>query len=271
MPRWTLDDIPWDKFDPAKVDPELLRIVKAASLTEYDGADYADYLCRVFHDDPEFQATAQRWGEEEIQHGLALAKWARLAEPGYDLETAFARFKAGYDNGLGGDASRRGSRSGEMIARCMVEVGTSSYYTALADAAEEPVLKAVCRKIAADELRHYKLFYDCAGRYLAKERIGLWGRLRIALRRIAESDDDELAYAYHAANETALPYDRARANREYARRAYAVYRPHHIERGMAMIFKAIGLSPNGRLQSLANRAAWALMRSRLGRLQRASA
>ena len=29
---WNLDDIPWKRFDPAKVDLEILRIVKAASL-----------------------------------------------------------------------------------------------------------------------------------------------------------------------------------------------------------------------------------------------
>jgi rubrerythrin len=270
MARWTLDDIPWEKFDPAKVDPDLLRIVKAASLVEYDGGGYAEFLCRVFHDDAEFPEMARRWGEEEIQHGVALARWAKLADPGYDLEAAFARFKAGYDNGLAGDRSQRGSRSGEMIARCMVEVGTSSYYTALAEAAEEPVLKAVCQKIAADELRHYKLFYDCARRYLERERVGLLGRLRVALGRIAESEDDELAYAYYAANENAAPYDRRRFNAEYARRAYAVYRPHHVERGMAMIFKAIGLTPHGRLNAVANRIAWQLMRRRVARLRKAA-
>jgi rubrerythrin len=271
MARWTLDDIPWDRFDPTRVDPDLLRIVKAASLVEYDGGGYAEFLCRVFHDDAEFQETARRWGEEEIQHGLALARWAKLADPGYDLETAFARFKAGYDNGLGGDRSQRGSRAGEMIARCMVEVGTSSYYSALAEAAAEPVLKAVCQKIAADELRHYKLFYGFAGRYLERERVGLLGRLRVALGRIAESDDDELAYAYYAANENAAPYDRKRCNAEYVRRAYAVYRPHHVERGMAMIFKAVGLTPNGRLNAVVNRIAWGVMRRRVARLQKAAA
>jgi hypothetical protein len=162
-----------------------------------------------------------------------------------------------------------------MIARCMVEVGTSSYYSALAEAAEEPVLQAICHKIAADELRHYKLFYACAQYYLEREKIGVLGRLRVALGRIAESEDDELAYAYYAANEVVndnvAPYDRRRCNGEYVRRAYPVYRPHHIERGMAMIFKAVGLTPHSRLNALANRAAWWLMRSRIARLQRRAA
>ena len=76
MGGWTLDDIPWDRFDPSRVDPELVRIVKAASLVEHNGAAYAHHLCRIFADDPEFQGTARRWGEEEVQHGRALARWA---------------------------------------------------------------------------------------------------------------------------------------------------------------------------------------------------
>src|SRR6201984_1426472 len=151
MGSWTLDDIPWDLFDRGRLDPEIVRIIKAASLVEYNGGAYAHHLCRIFDDDPGFQQTARRWGEEEIQHGKALARWSVLADPGFDFEAAFTRFQAGYQVDFDLDVSRRGSRSGEMIARCMVEVATSSYYTALRDAVQEPVLKEICRNIAADE------------------------------------------------------------------------------------------------------------------------
>ena len=70
---WTLNDIPWDSFDPTKVDPDMLRIVKAAAMVEYNGGIYAEYLCSVFADDPQFQDAAQRWAFEEVQHGSALA------------------------------------------------------------------------------------------------------------------------------------------------------------------------------------------------------
>src|SRR5208282_3383874 len=236
MGRWTLDDIHWDRFDRSRLDPDIVRIVKAASLVEYNGGAYAHHLCRIFHDDPDFQRAARRWGEEEIQHGRALARWAALAEPGYDFATAFDRFQAGYRIDFDRDASRRGSRSGEMIARCMVEVGTSSYYSALRDAVQEPVLKEICRHIAADEVRHYKLFYRTLLRYLEHERVGFWRRLCVALARLAESGDDELAYAYYAANESDTPYDRRRCGRAYARRAFAVYREDHVARGVKMIF-----------------------------------
>jgi hypothetical protein len=271
MGAWTLDDIPWHRFDRAKLDPELVRIVKAASLVEHNGGAYAGHLCLIFADDPDFQETARRWGEEEIQHGVALARWAALADPDFDFAAAFARFRKGFRVDFDTDRSRRGSRSGEMVARCVVEIGTSSYYSALRDAAEEPVLREICRRIAADELRHYRLFYRNLDRYLARERLGRWGRLRVALGRVAESEDDELAYAYYAANEADLPYDRRRYSRAYARRAFALYRPQHVERGVAMLLKAIGVTPNGRLGLLLSRLAWCLMHARAARLAKTAA
>jgi hypothetical protein len=268
MGSWTLDDIPWQNFDPMRVDPDLLRIVKAASLVEYNGGAYAHHLCRVFADDPEFQDTARRWGAEETQHGEALARWAALADPDFDFAGAFARFQAGYRVDLDADTSRRGSRSGEMIARCIVEIGTSSYYTALKEAAAEPVLAEICRHIAADELRHYRLFYKNLSRYLAREHLGRWARLHVALSRVAESEDDELAYAYFAANGSG-EYDRRRWRGEYGRRSFSLYRRHHVERGIAMLLKAAGLKPNGRLSRVAGAVAWRAMRWRVGRMARA--
>lgn len=271
MPHWTLDDIPWDHFDRGKLDPDVVRIVKAASLVEYNGGAYAHHLCRIFHDDPDFQRAARRWGEEEIQHGHALARWAAIADPGYDFVAAFDRFQAGYRIDFETDTSRRGSRSGEMIARCMVEVGTSSYYWALRDGVREPVLREICRHIAADEIRHYKLFYKNLTRCLERERVGLVQRLRVAFGRIAEAEDDELAYAYYAANETADPYNRCRYSRAYARRALALYQQPHVRHMVAMVFKAVGLAPRGRLALAASRLVWRAMRYKAARLARATA
>ena len=271
MGGWTLDDIPWDRFDRSRLDPELVRIVKAASLVEHNGGAYARHLCLVFADDPEFQETARRWGAEEVQHGRALARWAKLADPDFDFAAAFARFQDGFKIDFDSDRSRRGSRAGEMVARCVVEIGTSSYYTALREAAAEPVLQEICRHIAADELRHYRLFYKQLDRCLARERLGRIARLRVALGRVAESDDDELAYAYYAANESGLPYDRRRCGRAYARRAFALYRAHHVERGVAMLLKAAGLTPNGRLGRIAAGIAWRALQFRAIRLARAAA
>jgi hypothetical protein len=259
---WTLEGLPWDRFDPGRVDPDILRVVKAASMVESNGGDYATYLCNVFSDDTAFQAAARAWAQEEVQHGQALARWARLADPAFDYEAAFKRFTEGYSLPLDAEASVRGSRAGELVARCIVEVGTSSYYTALHDASAEPLLKEICKRIAADELRHYKLFYTHLKRYLESERIGRWRRLLVALGRITESEDDELAYAYYAANAGGEAYDRKRWSRAYLSRASGYYRVAHVQRAVAMTFKAAGLKPRGRLAKWAAWAAYRVLRAR---------
>jgi rubrerythrin len=259
MKHWCQDDIPWDRFDPSKVDPDILKIVKAASMVEKNGDDYAVYLCNVFSDDPDFQDAARAWAEEEVQHGDVLGRWAELADASFRFDSCFKTFTAGYKLPLDATKSIRGSRASELVARCIVEVGTSSYYTALGNAAEEPVLKAICKNIAADELRHYKLFYSHLRGYLEKEELNQWQRLKVALTRIAESEDDELAYAYYAANGSGEPYDRAHYSREYMRRAVRYYRPGVVERGVAMTLKAAGLKPNGWLHRVISTVAWRFM------------
>ncbi len=260
MKHWTLNDIEWDCFDPAKVDPDIVLLVKAAAMVERNGTDYAIYLGRVFVDDPDFRLASDNWAVEEVQHGDALGRWAMLADPGWSFEQAFARYRAGYKLPLDADASVRGSRTGELIARCMVETGTSSYYTALAEATSEPVLQHVCRLIAADEYRHFKLFYDHMKRYLAREKIGVLTRLRIAAGRITESEDDELAYAFHCGNEPeSQAYQHERCIAAYMGRAMAFYRYRHIERAVGMILKSVGLPPRGRISAGAARLFWTVL------------
>src|SRR5262249_12596866 len=123
----------------------------------------------------------------------------------------------------------------------------------------------------ANEIRHYKLFYNNLTRCLERELIGFWSRLRVAVRRIAESEDDELAYAYYVANEAASPYERHRYSCAYAARAYALCRKHHVAHGVTLICKAVGLNPHGWLAHWTGRLIWRLMRHRAARLTQAAA
>ena len=263
MGNWTLETIEWSRFDPSKVDPEILRNIKAAAMVERNGTDYAVYLHNVFRDDPDFGAAVDNWAVEEVQHGDALGKWASLADPSWDYMSAFARYKDGYKINLDASESIRGSRTGELIARCMVETGTSSYYSAVADATEEPVLRQICRQIAADEFRHFKLFYDHMRRYLERENLNIFNRLRIAAGRVGETEDDELAFAFHCANDgDGIGFDHERCMAAYLGRAFAFYRPQHLDRAIGMIFKAVGLPPRGRMSDLTMRLGWQLLKRR---------
>ncbi len=270
MKHWRIEQVAWEEFEPRKVAPDVVPLVKAAAMVERNGGLYAAYLCRVFHDDPAFCAAAGRWAVEEEHHGDALGRWACLADPGWDYAAAFQRFRTGYSPNMAAEASVRGSRTGELIARCIVETATSSYYTALAESCDEPVLKQVCKLIAADEFRHFKLFYDHMKRYLDREELSFVQRLRVALGRIGESEDDELAYAFHCGNEApGLAYDHERCLAGYMGRAMGFYRFNHVERATGMIFKAVGLEPRGRLSELAAKGGWRLLAWRRDRFQQA--
>jgi hypothetical protein len=266
---WTLDDIDWSRFDASKVDADLLAAVKGASLVEYNAPDYVDYLRRVYRGAPESTIrTIEHWGEEEVQHGLALARWAALADPTYDLEDAFARFRALYRpahfGGSGG--SVRGSRRGEMIARCVVESGTSSFYSAIRDATAEPVLKEVAGHIASDEFRHYRLFYEILQ---AQEEpdLPVWRKVLVAMGRVNETDDDELAAAYYCANvapdkAASTPYRRKYYTRAYNAKVVTLYRRHHVEKLVKMVALPAGVKPTGMLSRLASATLWRLMKVR---------
>jgi hypothetical protein len=268
---WTLDDVDWSRFELAKVDGELLAAVKAASLVEYNAPDYVAYLKRVYRDAPaDTVRKIEHWGEEEIQHGSALARWAELADPSFDFTRSFARFRALYRPAHfnGAQDSVRGSKRGEMIARCVVESGTSSFYSAIRDATDEPVLKEVAGRIAADEFRHYRLFYEILEAQTEPE-LPVWRKLWVAATRVKESDDDELACAYYCANvpaerENELPYRRSQYARAYHAKAMTLYRRHHIDKLVKMIVKPAGLNPSGRLSNLASAALWRVLTIRAG-------
>ncbi|GGE69151.1 hypothetical protein GCM10011317_27970 [Niveispirillum cyanobacteriorum] len=257
--HWTIEGLPWDKLDQAKASPDMLKLAKAAALVEYNGHIYADYLCNVFREDPVFCDVVRQWAIEEVQHGEALGTWASRIDPSWDFQAAVKRFRDGYQIDIDAMESKRGSRAGELVARCIVETGTSSYYTALAEATEEPVFKQICKHIAADELRHYKLFYDHLKRYLESEKLNRVQRLMVCLSRINETEDDELSYAFYAANYWTRPYERVENNAEYTSLAYSFYRPHHVDRMVGMVFKASGLKPHTWLHNWAAKFAYKRM------------
>lgn len=269
--HWTLDTIDWSRFDRSRLDPALVSLVKAASLVEYNATDYVEYLRKVFANEPAMMKELDRWGTEEVQHGLALGRWAEMADPTFRFEEAFARFRKAYrpTHFVSGDGSVRGSRVGELIARCVVECGTSSAYVALRDATEEPVLKQISGLIAADEFAHYRLFYDLM-QVQPENKPGFWQRLWIAATRVSETEDDELAMAYYCANvpadrEHEIPYDRKACNQAYQSSMFGLYKPLHIERAVAMTGKAIGVHPESGVLKMIGRGIWHFLRFRAWR------
>ena len=183
MKHWTLDDIPWDRFDRSRVDPESA----ASRQGRRHGRGQRRRLCEL-----SLQRLPRRSrvpaGRARLGDGRGAARrGARRAGPSWPIPASISTRPSSASptasrSRPGAPHSIRGSRTGELVARCIVETGTSSYYTALMDAVDEPVLKEICRNIAADEFRHYKLFYAICGAIWKREKIGrlrrVWSRSR---------------------------------------------------------------------------------------------
>lgn len=267
MTRWDLDTIPWDRFDRALVHPQLLAFARGACLVEFNADTYTDYLCRVFGDDARIQAKIRAWGEEERRHGLALRKWVELADPGFDFDHSLSVFRTAYQQlpEDGGD-SVRGSRARELVARCMVETGTSSFYSALKDAAEEPVFKEICRLIALDEVRHFNLFRKTLDKkYGPEERLRFPSRFRVVLSRMLETSDEELSFAYRAGNFPDNPIEQDRIKEysdDFMMRVAQLYEPEHYRMIVGLTMKVLGIGTGQRLRTLLGHIAHRFLRRR---------
>ncbi|MGI4878252.1 MAG: hypothetical protein ACRYG4_12300 [Janthinobacterium lividum] len=267
MTGWTLDDIPWTRFDRDAIHPDLAAVIRTAALVEANAADYVAYLSGVFADDQDFLIEVARWGVEEEQHGAALGRWAELADPRFNFTRALADFRAGYQVPQGVAQSIRGSRTGELVARQVVETATSSFYSAVRDATDEPALKAIAGHIAADEFAHFRLFAVRFASYQAQTPLSFVRRIKVAATRFSEADDDELGWAWFAAN--VLPADPTATYRSgvyakiYAARTLSLYRRPHVDNGVRMLLRAVALRPNGALFRCLSAFFWRLLKWRV--------
>jgi rubrerythrin len=268
--RWMLNDISWEAFEPAAVTSDMVAIVKTAALVEANAADYVVYLSNVFRDNPELIAQLKHWGVEEQQHGAALARWAELADPSWSFDRALADFQAGYQFTLEVTESSRGSRAAELIARQVVETGTSSFYSAIRDASAEPLLREIAARIASDEYFHYQLFARYFASYQRQNPMSMWARLKVAVTRFQEAEDDELGYAYFAANVLSVSpgadFHACDYGKAYWSRAMRLYRRPHIASAVRMILRAINVSSNGMLARLATAGLWRIVQRRAAQL-----
>jgi rubrerythrin len=185
--HWSLDDIPWPAIHGAAVahNEALFYLVTAASLMESATDLYTENLIEFFAGDDEIESwLKQYWLPEELQHGRALRRYVNAAWPDFPWEGVrdgfIEEFRPYCDEAL------ETARSLEMASRCVVEMGTASFYRGLSRASPDSVLAALTDKISNDEVRHYKHFYRFFRKYLAVERPGrgaiapaLWRRLRM--------------------------------------------------------------------------------------------
>lgn len=200
--HWTIDDLKFGDIDRGAIqdDETLFYLACSASFIESGSDLYTRNLVQYYEGEGEVtQWLSQQWEHEELQHGRALRAYVNHVWPDFDWEAAFASFLQEYATYCKVEllAPTRGL---EMSARCVVEMGTATYYRALAKEAREPVFIDLAGRIATDEIDHYKHFFRYFREYREREGLGRWRILGTLARRTWElrSEDADCAIRHIA-------------------------------------------------------------------------
>ena len=193
--RWCMKDISYEHIDRSLIegDEDLFYLLMSASFIETGSDTYAANLGEHYAGYPEIQHWLQgEWEHEELQHGAALRRYVETVWPSFPWQEAYDSFFAEYSQ-LCTVEELFSDRRLEMVARCVVETGTTAYYHTLRELSREPVLTQLLSQIRNDEIGHFKYFL--AG-FKSLQQQAPVGRMRIAgtlysrLKELRDSDSD---------------------------------------------------------------------------------
>jgi hypothetical protein len=262
--RWSLADLDFSQIDTERTRErdDLFLLICSASFVESASETYTHNLVEHFADDKVLRPwLIGQWEAEELQHGLALKTYIRNVWPDFDWEAGYANFQAEYGR-LCTVAELEPKRGLELAARCIVEMGTTTYYQALGAACEEPVLRDLVARIRTDEVLHYKHFY---GHFLRYRKLDALSRRQVfaaLARRVAElrQSDAEIALRHAASG---LPAERGTQFKSRQQQAVAIVRNQYpVELAVRMALKPLRLNMGVQrcIESpLSKLARWALL------------
>jgi hypothetical protein len=150
--RWSMaDDVPWDRFDRARLSDEQAFSVKMNAITEWSALPATEMFLRDNREDSDFSAFMSIWFFEEQKHALVLMEYLRRFFP--DLvptEEELGQVRFEFDPAPALET---------LMLHFCGEVRLTQWYRRAADWHSEPVLKHIYGLVSGDEGRH-------AGAYL---------------------------------------------------------------------------------------------------------
>ena len=243
---WDLNQVPFSDIDltAIKEQEDLFYMVTAASFVEIAADLYTDNLIRYFNDNADVVHWLENsWKPEEVRHGHVLRDYVRHVWPEFDWDRAYAEFFADYSRICTVDAFEP-SRSLEMVARCVVETGTSTFYQSLAAQTSEPVLTGIANRIRTDEINHYKHFYRYFRMYHAIEppgRLRILGALKRRILEARNSDAECALWHVYSVRETAAGPDKVKFRALCNRLSKRVQRHYPVTMAAKMLLRPLDL------------------------------
>lgn len=204
---WSMDEIGFDRIAHDRIVNEdtWFYVLAAASFVESFSDLFTHNL--LDHMQGDTQASLwlrERWEPEEMQHGRALRRYVETVWPAFDWQAAFDGFSADYRPYCKPELLEP-TRALEMVARCVVETGTSGLYGLLQQISPEPVLATLVGHIRNDEVGHYKYFYHSYLRYREIERPSRWQVARVLRQRLGVIGQEDAYLAVKNAFEVRNP------------------------------------------------------------------
>lgn len=236
-------DMPYGDIDINRIEDNdyLFRTLTIASFIEITSNVYEKNLSVYYRDDAStVQWLEDVWEPEEIQHGESLKKYIETVWPEFDWERHYETFLKNYLP-LCTVESLEPTKAKEMIARMVVETGTSTFYKAMANYAEElgePVLEDLCRKISKDEVYHFEMFEKVFKKYKEEENLSKKEILKVLYDRLKEINNEDVKIAYEALGSDAGYDEYMRQTGTFAKKYY----PYKM--AAKMFIRPLGLNDN---------------------------
>lgn len=224
--KWDYEkDIPYCDIDIDKIKDNdyLFQTLVIASFIEITSNVYEKNLSIYYKDD----ASTVKWLEdvwmpEEIQHGESLKKYIKTVWPEFDWEQHYEIFLNSYLPLCRLDAFEP-TKAREMIARMVVETGTSTLYKGLANYAKEigePILEDLCHKISKDEVYHFEMFEKVFKKYKEEEKLLKKDIVKVLYDRLKEINNEDVKIAYEALQDDESYDDYMKQTGNFARKYY---------------------------------------------------
>ena len=246
--HWSVEDIALDRVDVERVRPreELFLLLAGASFVETASDLYTRNLTDQFEGDPEVSGwLTHHWEPEELQHGRALRAYVHRVWPEFDWQTAFDGFIAEHLRYCTGD-ELEATPGLEMAARCVVEMGTATYYRAIQVLSDEPVLGRLAGLIQRDEVRHYRHFFRYFNKYNRVEcndRARVFGALGRRLRVLLRSDVERGSWYPYQSRHAHASRNGREFRRAMARTTTLVRNNYPAPMAVKMLLKPLALPP----------------------------
>ncbi len=161
--RWSLErDVPWARFDGARLSDEQARTIKMNAITEWSALPATEMFLRDNLHDSDFSAFVSVWFYEEQKHSLVLIEYLKRFRPELaptEAELHAVRFR--FDPAPPLET---------LMLHFCGELRLNQWYRCAAQWHTEPVIKAIYGLISQDEARH-----GGAYRMYMKRAIAQWG------------------------------------------------------------------------------------------------